>query len=76
MLSFSITDIIGLMISMLCLSKSQWHFQVVRMTLSMYNGDSSTCGTMSTGGTESIMLAIYAYRNHAKEELGIENPEM
>jgi len=50
--------------------------EVVRMTLSMYNGDSSTCGTMSTGGTESIMLAIYAYRNHAKEELGIENPEI
>ena len=46
------------------------------MTLSMYHGDDSSCGTMSTGGTESIMLAVYAYRNHAKLELGIDKPEM
>ena len=46
------------------------------MTLSMYHGDEGCCGAMSTGGTESIMLAVYAYRNHAKEELGIKKPEM
>jgi len=50
--------------------------EVVRMTLSMYHGDANTVGTMSTGGTESIMLAVYAYRNHAKEEKGIEKPEI
>jgi len=50
--------------------------EVVRMTLSMYHGDESSCGTMSTGGTESIMLAVYAYRNHAREELGIDKPEI
>merc|ERR1719259_1581176 len=50
--------------------------EVVRMTLSMYHGDDSSCGTMSTGGTESIMLAVYAYRNHAKLELGIDKPEI
>jgi len=50
--------------------------EVVRMTLSMFNGDELSCGTMSTGGTESIMLAVYAYRNRAKEELGITKPEI
>lgn len=46
------------------------------MTLSMYHGEDGCCGAMSTGGTESIMLAVYAYRNHAREELGIKKPEM
>jgi len=50
--------------------------EVVRMTLSMYHGEDGCCGAMSTGGTESIMLAVYAYRNHAREELGIKKPEI
>ena len=31
---------------------------------------------MTTGGTESIIMACKAYRNFAKKEKGIKNPEM
>ena len=49
--------------------------EVVRMVCDMFNGDSETCGTMSSGGTESIMLACRAYRDMAYEK-GITRPEM
>ncbi|CUT99276.1 sphingosine 1 phosphate lyase 1 [Echinococcus multilocularis] len=49
--------------------------EVVRMCLTMFNGDSESCGTMTSGGTESIMLACLAYRNRAYK-LGIKEPEM
>ncbi|CAI5452240.1 unnamed protein product [Caenorhabditis angaria] len=37
--------------------------EVVRMCCDMMNGDSDTCGTMSTGGSISILLACLAHRN-------------
>lgn len=49
--------------------------EVVRMVCNMYNGDENTCGTMTTGGTESIMLACRAYRELAYSK-GIKRPEM
>ncbi|KAH9281325.1 Sphingosine-1-phosphate lyase 1 [Echinococcus granulosus] len=49
--------------------------EVVRMCLTMFNGDSESCGTMTSGGTESIMLACLAYRNRAYK-LGIKEPEV
>jgi sphinganine-1-phosphate aldolase len=50
--------------------------EVVRMTCNLFHGDPETsCGTMTTGGTESIMMACKAYRDLAKSR-GIEYPEM
>ncbi|EGT37565.1 CBN-TAG-38 protein [Caenorhabditis brenneri] len=37
--------------------------EVVRMCCNMMNGDEKTCGTMSTGGSISILLACLAHRN-------------
>jgi len=34
------------------------------------------CGTVSTGGTESILMAMKTYRDRAEEESGITEPEM
>jgi sphinganine-1-phosphate aldolase len=34
------------------------------------------CGSLSSGGTESIMLATKTYRDYARAERGIEHPEM
>ena len=34
------------------------------------------CGTVTSGGTESILLAMKAYRDWAREERGITRPEM
>ncbi|EDO47839.1 predicted protein [Nematostella vectensis] len=49
--------------------------EVVRMVLSMFNGDKDCCGTMTGGGTESILLACKAYRDWARER-GISKPEI
>ncbi|VDK51270.1 unnamed protein product [Anisakis simplex] len=49
--------------------------EVVRMVADLFNGDADVRGTMTTGGTESIMLAMLAYRNRANSK-GIEEPLM
>jgi sphinganine-1-phosphate aldolase len=49
--------------------------EVVRMTCDLLNGDENSCGTMSTGGSMSILLACLAHRNRAYSK-GIKNPEM
>ncbi len=41
--------------------------EVVRMTASMLNGGPSTVGTMTSGGTESILLAVKAARDRARK---------
>lgn len=33
-----------------------------------------TCGTVTTGGTESIVLAVKTYRDYAREVMGISDP--
>ncbi|XP_050394142.1 sphingosine-1-phosphate lyase 1 [Patella vulgata] len=49
--------------------------EVVRMCCTIFNGGPETCGTVTQGGTESIMLACLAYRNLARER-GIKVPEI
>jgi glutamate/tyrosine decarboxylase-like PLP-dependent enzyme len=50
---------------------------VVRMAAHLFHGDTSTVGTMSSGGTESIMLAVRTYRDKArKEKPWIRQPEI
>lgn len=49
--------------------------EIVRMCVTMFHGDKDACGTTSSGGTESIMLACYAYRELARER-GISHPNM
>jgi sphinganine-1-phosphate aldolase len=50
--------------------------EVVRMVAHLFNGNSSTCGQITSGGTESILLACKAYRDFGREINGIENPNM
>lgn len=50
--------------------------EVVRMTATLFNGDQNACGTMTTGGTESIMMACKAYRDYARDVKGITKPNM
>ncbi|XP_061175676.1 sphingosine-1-phosphate lyase 1-like [Saccostrea echinata] len=49
--------------------------EVVRMCCTMFNGDKDSCGTMTSGGTESILMAMFTYRNIARER-GIKIPEI
>ena len=49
--------------------------EIVRMCCDLFNGSPKTsCGVMTSGGTESIILAVKAYRDWAREEKGIANP--
>ncbi|XP_055346245.1 sphingosine-1-phosphate lyase 1-like [Paramacrobiotus metropolitanus] len=49
--------------------------EVVRMCCTMFNGDEKTCGSMTSGGTESIFMACKAYRDYALAR-GIKKPVM
>jgi sphinganine-1-phosphate aldolase len=48
----------------------------VAMVLNMYNAPSTGCGTMTSGGTESILMACKTYRDMYKDLKGINYPEM
>lgn len=51
--------------------------EVVRMTAAMLNGDSQTVGTMTSGGTESCLLAVKTWRDYARAKRPwIRRPEM
>eukprot|EP01135_Chromosphaera_perkinsii_P002583 Nk52_evm99s224 gene=Nk52_evmTU99s224 len=50
--------------------------EVVQMCVSMFNGGPDACGTMTSGGTESILMACKSYREWALEVKGVTEPEM
>ncbi|PWN30943.1 sphinganine-1-phosphate aldolase [Jaminaea rosea] len=50
--------------------------EIISMCLRMYNAPSSACGTTTSGGTESILMACKAYRDWARKEKGITEPEL
>ncbi len=49
-------------------SLRKFESEVVRMTASLLHGDENTVGCMTSGGTESILLAMKTYRDKAREE--------
>lgn len=50
---------------------------VVRMTAGLLHGDEDVVGTMTSGGTESLLLAVKAYRERARARRPwLRNPEM
>ncbi len=58
-------------------SISKFEAEIVAMTADMLGkGDQDICGTLSSGGTESILLAMKTYRDWAREKKGITKPEM
>ncbi len=50
--------------------------EVVAMTVDLLHGDAHAGGTMTSGGTESILMAVKTARDRAREERGITDPEM
>ena len=66
-------------------STTKFEAEVVAMTASMLNAqkadddpdsDDEVCGVVSSGGTESILLAMKTYRDWARDMQGISKPEM
>ncbi|TMS04384.1 Sphingosine-1-phosphate lyase 1 [Larimichthys crocea] len=49
--------------------------EVVRMACTLFNGGPNSCGTVTSGGTESILMACKSYRDMAYER-GIKYPEI
>ncbi|KAJ9450027.1 Sphingosine-1-phosphate lyase [Diplonema papillatum] len=50
--------------------------ETIAMCVKMFNGDENACGAMTSGGTESIVCAIRAYKEYAKMHKGITEPEL
>jgi len=49
--------------------------EVVRCVATMFHGDDDVCGTMTSGGTESLLMACKTYRDLALSK-GITKPEI
>lgn len=50
--------------------------EVVAMTADLLGGDNKTVGNITSGGTESILLAVKTARDWAQENLDIGHPEI
>lgn len=48
-------------------SLKKMELEVIQMTISLLHGDEQVTGTMTSGGTESIFLAVYTYRERARK---------
>jgi sphinganine-1-phosphate aldolase len=61
-------------------STTKFEAEIVAMTAQMLGAGSDTwneiCGTVTSGGTESILAAMKTYRDWARETKGITAPEM
>lgn len=58
-------------------STTKFEAEIVSMCANMLGGEGqAVCGTVSSGGTESIMLAMKTYRDWARDTRGIARPEM
>jgi glutamate/tyrosine decarboxylase-like PLP-dependent enzyme len=68
----------------LCPSMFKMESEIISMTAKMLNGDAvkahnpedAVCGTVTSGGTESILMAMKAYRDWARQDKGIAEPEI
>jgi sphinganine-1-phosphate aldolase len=56
-------------------SLKRFEREVLRATCSLLHGDDQACGVMTSGGTESCLLAVKTYRDRGYGR-GIRNPEM
>ena len=60
-------------------SAAKFEGEIVAMTAGMLGAGETgddVVGTITSGGTESILMAMRAYRNRARDERGITAPEM
>lgn len=64
----------------LCPSMFKMESEIISMTAEMLHSDAvegnTVCGTMTSGGTESIIMAMKVYRDRGRAERGITDPEI
>ncbi len=49
---------------------------VISATADILNGTDEVCGVVTSGGTESCLMAVKTYRDMAREQRGVKKPEM
>ncbi len=58
-------------------SLAKFEAEVVSMAADLFYGDRKTCGNVTSGGTESILMAVKTYRDYnRKRNPDIKKPEM
>ena len=58
-------------------SLKKFEAEVISMTIDLLGGNRRACGSMTSGGTESILLAVKTYRDWARDRFPkIKEPEM
>ncbi|MBD3352744.1 MAG: aminotransferase class V-fold PLP-dependent enzyme [Candidatus Lokiarchaeota archaeon] len=50
--------------------------EVISMTADMLGGDDDVVGSMTSGGTESILMAVKTYRDRARKKKKVKDPEV
>jgi sphinganine-1-phosphate aldolase len=81
---FSLYSYVNLIQRDMCPSGTKFESEIISMTANMLHGeavkennsDDEVCGTVTSGGSESIYNALYVYREWSRKEKGISEPEM
>ena len=70
-------DIIPTILMHTCICCRKFETEAVAMTANMLHGNSEVVGNLTSGGTESILMAVKTYRDRAKSLFPhIAEPEM
>lgn len=56
-------------------SATKFEGEIIAMVLDLLNGDAASCGVVTSGGSESLITALYTYREVARER-GVTTPNV
>jgi sphinganine-1-phosphate aldolase len=81
---FSLYSYVNLIQRDICPSGTKFESEIISMTANMLHGGvaqehnpaDDVCGTVTSGGSESIYNALFVYREWARKEKGINKPEL
>jgi sphinganine-1-phosphate aldolase len=81
---FSLYSYVNLLQRDICPSGTKFESEIISMVARLLHGEAvkdfnpndDVCGTVTSGGTESIFNGVYIHREWAREEKGILEPEM
>jgi glutamate/tyrosine decarboxylase-like PLP-dependent enzyme len=79
--AFSLYSHVNVLQRDICPSATRFEGEIIAMTLDMLNAkqagsEASPCGSVTSGGTESILSAVLAHRDEARALRGVSSPEI
>ncbi|RYF40748.1 MAG: aspartate aminotransferase family protein, partial [Comamonadaceae bacterium] len=57
-------------------SLKRFETEIIAAVAQLFHGGPGTCGVVTSGGTESCLLAVKTYRDLARAQRGVRRPEM